>query len=383
MNAPRKFVWFVAIAGIICLYHIYHSSRTSQSKTVALDRLNNEGKLLEVHHRTSMANVASPASFKPNTRLSVPASVDLPNEHAFKHEMMMYEAQMQLGKHCVVRNQVVSYHVNASQKGAQEVYANCTKPRVPNIVHFVWLWDKPEPYKFRQLLGGLSVVRVLKPCAIVFWNAGFLPTGPWWEEFVGNITAAATKFGTLFFTPNITTPQVIADKKVSYEAHKSDIVRLYAIKYFGGIYLDFDVIALKSFAPLRCYDMTMGRESSNGIPNNIMLAVPYAKFIDLWLDKYNRDFRPRKWGYNSVKVPNQMLNTTTAGLVHVEEDSINRPNWMELKKIYEENFNWKTHYALHLWNHMTKKRASTENPQTIKHCNSTFCEIARYIYYEV
>ena len=321
----------------------------------------------------------------PDTRLFVQANSDIPNEHAFKHEILVYEKQMQLGKHCATGNRVINHHVNASQKGGQEVYANCTNPRVPNIVHFVWLWDKPEPYKFRQLLGGLSVVRVLKPCAIVFWNAGYLPTGPWWKEFVGNVTTAANKSGVLFFTPNITTPLFIAGKKAPFEAHKSDIVRLYALKYFGGIYLDFDVIILKSFAPLRCYDMTMGREASNGIPNNIMLAVPYARFIDIWLDKYEQDYRPRIWAYNSVLASNTLINTVAAGLVHVEKDSINRPNWMELEKIFEGHFNWKTHYALHLVNSIkySEQRTSNENPETIKSFNSSFGEIARYIYYEI
>ena len=317
----------------------------------------------------------------PSRKLFVPASSDQWNEHAFKHEMIQYEGQMRLGKHCAARNQAVNKHVKDSEKGGQEVYANCSNPRVPNIVHYVWLWDKPEPYKFRQLLGGLSVVRILKPCAIVFWNAGPLPTGPWWKEFIGNVTIATKNSGTLFFTPNITTPQSIAGKKVKFEAHKSDIVRLYTMKYFGGIYLDFDVIALKSFAPLRCYDMAMGREDKNGIPNNVMIAVPHARFIDLWLYKYHTDYVPGDWPHNGVKVPHMLISTTAAGLVHVEEDTMNRPNSGELRKIYEEHVEWKTHYAMHLWNHYTWKRAASEDPQTIKQCNSTFCEVARYIYY--
>ena len=155
-----------------------------------------------------------------------------------------------------------------------------------NIVHFVWLWDKPEPYKFRQLLGSLSVLRILKPCAIIFWNAGVLPTGPWWREFTGNVT---TETDIVFHTPTIAIPQTIGGKVVKHEAHKSDIVRLHAMKYFGGIYLDFDVIVLKPFTPLRCYDIVMGRQTSDGIPNNAIIAVPNATFINLWLKKYEDD----------------------------------------------------------------------------------------------
>ena len=316
-----------------------------------------------------------------DSEMILPMDKHLSNEHAFKQEMLLYKSQMQLQHHCTIPTASHNANMQAFQDGGgQEVYKNCTRPRVPNIVHFVWLWDKPETYKFRQLLGGLSVLRILKPCAVIFWNAGFLPTGPYWDEFTGNVTSSNE---TLFFTPNITTPQRIGGKNVKFEAHKSDIVRVYAIKYFGGIYLDFDVIALKPFTPLLCYDMTMGREMVNGVPNNFMISVPNATFINVWLDHYEHNYHPDIWGEDSVLFPNRMIRTNFSNLIHVEESSINRPNWAELDLIFKGHFDWTTHYAMHLWNHMpeSKRRIPYETPENILHMNSSFGEIARYIYY--
>ena len=312
-----------------------------------------------------------------NNFVFVPAASHVSNEDAFKEEMLMYKAK--LGHYCSVRRTQTNI-VNETQYDAQEIYANCSSQRVPGIVHFVWLWDYPEPYKFRQLLGGLSVLRVLKPCAIYFWNAGFLPTGVWWDMFVGN----ATESNTTFLTLNITTPMTFAGKKLNWEAHKSDIVRIYAIQYFGGIYLDFDIIILSSFSPLLCYDMVLGRQGNHGgLPNALMIAVPNATFTNLWIDVYIKSFHSKEWAHNSVAVP-KLLHKEKPGLIHVEEVTIHNPHFLQIKDIFEAYYDWQNQYTVHLWNNRadSKPRNKNENPKSIRKMNSAFGEIARWVYYE-
>ena len=56
----------------------------------------------------------------------------------------------------------------------------------------------------------------------------------------------------------------------AYDAKKfafvSDVARLYALKHFGGIYLDTDVLVYKSFEPLLQYKAFAGFEGSKHCP---------------------------------------------------------------------------------------------------------------------
>ena len=313
-----------------------------------------------------------------NDFILVPAASHVSSEDAFKEEMLMYKDK--LSPHCFIRATQTNI-VNETQYDAQEIYANCSSQRVPGIVHFVWLWAYPEPYTFRQLLGGLSVLRVLKPCAIYFWNAGYLPTGEWWDMFVGN----ATESNTTFLTLNITTPMTYAGT-IYREAHKSDLVRIHAIKYFGGIYLDFDIIILNPFTPLLCYDMVLGRlgKPPAGLPNALMIAVPNATFINLWIDAYNRNFRRMKLSYNSVTIP-RIIHDAKPGLIHVEESSIHIPSYRHIIAIFGAHYDWQNQYAVHLWNNHadSKPRNINEKPKFIRNMNSAFGEIARWVYFEM
>ena len=65
---------------------------------------------------------------------------------------------------------------------------HCESPRVPNIQHVVWLYGTEYRFTFRQLLSGLSIVHILKPCVILFWYDGYLPAGNNWQQFQVIIT---------------------------------------------------------------------------------------------------------------------------------------------------------------------------------------------------
>ena len=73
-------------------------------------------------------------------------------------------------------------------------------------------------------------------------------------------------------------------------AHKSDVIRLEQLLQTGGIYLDLDVIALRSFDRLLAVaekgKTLMGKESPNGLGNAVIVAPPNATFLRFWLDSY-------------------------------------------------------------------------------------------------
>lgn len=57
-----------------------------------------------------------------------------------------------------------------------------------------------------------------------------LPTGAWWEALKPHV-----------MTNQVVAPNMVWDAEIDLPAHKSDVVRLYALKEMGGVYLDFDV----------------------------------------------------------------------------------------------------------------------------------------------
>ena len=166
----------------------------------------------------------------------------------------------------------------------------------------------------------------------------------------------------------------------------SDIVRLYVIHSFGGVYMDFDVLLVRSLRPLMCYNTTLGQEDNRGLPNNLIIAIPNSTFVDLWLKVYDTDYRKNVWSYNSVLVPFQ-LHIKHTDIVHVETESINHPNWhlKGLSKIFDPigqggGFDWKKNYAVHLWNQFSANKVR-ETPESIRKMNSSYGQIARRIYY--
>ena len=100
----------------------------------------------------------------------------LTKDSLFKVEIEKHRLRLYAGtyRHCF--SQVESAPSLPSEK-------ECTNPRVPNIVHLVWTYEKTYPFKFRQLLSVSSMLQIQKPCAVLFWYAGYMPTGNYWKQF--------------------------------------------------------------------------------------------------------------------------------------------------------------------------------------------------------
>ena len=72
--------------------------------------------------------------------------------------------------------------------------------------------------------------------------------------------------------------------------------KLYVSAY-GGIYLDTDVLVLKSLDPLRVHKLTLGVSGPNEISNGIIIARRGAPFLRMWLENYH-SYVPGVWGLN-------------------------------------------------------------------------------------
>lgn len=78
--------------------------------------------------------------------------------------------------------------------------------------------------------------------------------------------------------------------KEAYEAEKwafvSDVARLYALKEYGGIYMDTDMEVVKPLDPLLHQEAFMGFEIETTISTGIIAAKPHHPTIELLYNDY-------------------------------------------------------------------------------------------------
>ncbi|XP_069114888.1 uncharacterized protein [Argopecten irradians] len=239
---------------------------------------------------------------------------------------------------------------------------------VPNIVHFIWIGERVY-LQFHHFLSIKSASIFIRPDKI-YLHCDYEPVGLWWKSLRNLVKIHVIKSNP---------PTSIFGHRVKRPEHKSDLIRLEVLKEHGGIFLESDVIVLKSFAPLRRYEFSMGLEY-HGTPgrlnNGIIIAKKNAAFLNIWQETY-RNFTEREWDQHSSIIPYN-LQYQFPHLIHVEESSLNYPSGPDRRLIYDEIYDWRSNYAIHLWHEL---HALTHSPTDIKSMNTTFGQISRYVYY--
>ncbi len=232
---------------------------------------------------------------------------------------------------------------------------------IPPTVHYVFGMEENFGHLGFGLVHYLSLLATalyLSPPAIL-WHHRFLPpnTSAWWgcarplvtPRLVGDVT---TVHGRAF--PSL------------HVAHKADIIRLDVLRAQGGVYLDSDVIPLRSFDELLRLGgaegaVVMGKEEApgqSGLANAVMLAPPNASFLNRWWARYV-DFDPDKsWAYHSVILPRELARDHPAEVVSLGGAAFFAPVWTQLRELYEEDdgFSYADNYAVHLWTSQETKK---------------------------
>ena len=133
---------------------------------------------------------------------------------------------------------------------------------IPKIIHFCWFSPTPgAPYP--ELVQDCidSWKKMLSDYTIMEWNAD-------------NSNLQACDY-----------------VKEAYEAKKyafvSDYVRLDALSHYGGIYLDTDVMVLRSFDPLLSHQAFAGLETSVSVGTCVIGSQPSNPLIQEMLEEYH------------------------------------------------------------------------------------------------
>ena len=175
---------------------------------------------------------------------------------------------------------------------------------VPNIVHYIWLRfhstfslfrTREYELSFHEYLSILSVHKFIKPKWIYF-HTDAEPSGKYWDLLKNLTEFKVRQFDRTRYVDGV---KVGAWK---YDSQPSDFERVRIVMEEGGIYLDTDVIVLKSFDDFRQYTVTMGEQNRGVLGSAIIVAKPGAPFLRTWLSAFVKDFRPWHRDYNAIDV---------------------------------------------------------------------------------
>ncbi|KAK4049664.1 hypothetical protein OIV83_003939 [Microbotryomycetes sp. JL201] len=182
--------------------------------------------------------------------------------------------------------------------------------QVPPYVHYVFGLSPDfggKPFSFIHFVCVMSALRKIKPHKIYMHHV-HEPRGFYWNEIKKAIEDSTTTELVLIKQRDVTH---IYGNPVEHYAHKADVLRLEALRNYGGIYLDIDVLVLKDLGPLYRHATVMAMESQpdtnptlppSGLCNAVILSRPYSPFISRWMETY-RSFSKEKWATHSVTTP--------------------------------------------------------------------------------
>jgi len=135
------------------------------------------------------------------------------------------------------------------------------------------------------------------------------------------------------------------------------------MREYGGIYLDFDTLVLRSFEPLRHFTFNLGRQATIGLINAIMIGEKSSRFLEAWYYSYRYvDFRC--WDCHSVRLPCQLAQNYPHIINILSEQALLCPyhrgvlyeNEVQPAEMYCTVYPFEGKYAQHLWHHTIKGR---------------------------
>ena len=144
---------------------------------------------------------------------------------------------------------------------------------IPKIIHYCWFGRNPLPKLAQDCLA--SWKKYLPEYEIVEWNEDNFPL----EEF---------QFA----------KEALENRKFAFV---SDVCRLYALKEFGGVYMDTDVEVLKSLDSFLQHPAFSGFENDDFVPTGIMASEKSGTWVTELLRYYdNRSFIKENGEFDTV-----------------------------------------------------------------------------------
>ena len=220
-----------------------------------------------------------------------------------------------------------------------------------------------------QFVSITSAYKIQRP-DILMLHCDFLPVGPWWFSLWNDVPITV-----MHREP----PEDINGKRLQHMNHKVEVTKILVLQQYGGIYLDYDVIVLRSFDPLRIYNITMGKDKASTINTGIIIAHKSAQFLDLWYKSFNDNYSTTHTNFECGRVTYQLFLEKPSAL-HVEPYKLTTPDSSERQKLWNEVIDWQG-MGLFAVYAVANNNGFQYTPDNIKNFNSTVGEVMRYIHY--
>ncbi len=180
----------------------------------------------------------------------------------------------------------------------QKLIVDTTPAYIPNTAHYVYILANVSgdfSFAFSEVLSIYATSRYWQPDAI------YLHTNAPADALERARSGAAGKWTRLLFqVPNLRIAAVEVPthahngKEISLMEHKSDFVRVQALREHGGIYLDFDVHPLRDIKTLResGFQAVVGRQQGDNaeVNSGVFMNKAHSKMIELWSEGMNEAF---------------------------------------------------------------------------------------------
>lgn len=189
---------------------------------------------------------------------------------------------------------------------------------------------------------------------------------------------------------------------IPLEQNLSNLLRLVLLYKYGGIYLDTDVIILKSLTNLH---NVIGAQTLDAVTrkwsrlnNAVLIFDKNHPLLKRFIDEFSRTFNGNKWGHNGPYLVSRVIArinispTSDLGFSVLPPSAFYPVDWTRIKGFYraptnETEAKWlrkrlahlrKNTFAVHLWNRESKKLRIEEGSiihQLMSHscifCNSS------------
>ncbi|KAJ2961780.1 hypothetical protein NQZ79_g3030 [Umbelopsis isabellina] len=215
------------------------------------------------------------------------------------------------------------YQSPEMEEAANAELIKVTQTEIPKIVHFVLL-EEQTGYEWSLInhLAVKSAHEVLKPDRIIL-HYHKLPIGKWMDISLPYLTLNKAEI-----------PKEVFGKPAVNKQHISDIYRFKIMQEYGGIYLDTDVISLKSIDHLLNETMLF-QALDNGLCNAVMISRANSSFIT-----------------RCVKVPGMIAKEYPTEIRALPQEAFFKPLYYAdgLKQLYEERtYDFSSNLMVHLW----------------------------------
>ena len=159
-------------------------------------------------------------------------------------------------------------------------------------------------------------------------------------------------------------PQTLNNKPVDRVEHICGYLRIKKLYEEGGIYLDTDVICVKSFNDLLNGECILGTEWQSpkaekacGTSDAIILAQKNSSFLKKWIDDYHFCYENKWYAYNGCARPFDLSKEFPDEVNILPVESFCKYSWYKdgFHDLFEKDSSLENAYTLHLFSSINSK----------------------------